>query len=199
MNEVRFSEPGDELAILTERLELRDFRGSDLADVYAFRSDPEVTRFMEFIPETWPETRTWLDKVIFHNRERPRVAYNLAIVTRTENRVIGWIGFGDSERHPGKDELGFGYALHRVCWGRGYAAEAVKAVVGFGFQQLGRRRASAWCYAENRASARVLDKAGLRLERRFVKTEPVSGETKECLEYAIHAEEWDAGTAVRPG
>lgn len=185
----------DELQLPTPCLLLRDFREEDLSDVYALRSEPEVARFMGFAPETSEQSRTWLEAVILHNQKRPREAYNLAIVHRAEQRVIGWIGIGRSGRYPDEGELGFGYMLHRAYWSQGYMPEAVRAILAFGFRALGGRRASAWCYADNRASARVLEKAGLHFVRRFHDTEPVSGQLATCLEYAILVGEWCASEA----
>ncbi len=182
-------EEHQELRIVTPRLVLRDFREEDLADVCALRSEAEVARFMDFAPETGDQSRTWLREVIFHNRQRPRRAYNLAITHGAEERVIGWIGIGRSDRYPNEGELGLGYMLHPAHWGRGYATEAIRAILDFGFGVLGGQRASAWCYAENHASARVLERAGLRFARRYRDTEPKSGQPAECLEYAIRVEE----------
>ena len=177
------------------RLVLRDFIDEDWADAHALRSDPDVARFMDHAPETLEQSRVRLTGVIFHDRKRSRVAYNLAVVHRAQGRVIGWIGIGPSSRYPGEGELGFGYMPHRAYWGQGYATEAVRTIVDFGFGALGGRRVSAWCYEENRASARVLAKAGLRFERRYRGAEPESGRPAECLEYALRREEWH--TAAR--
>ncbi len=151
---------------------------------------------MDHEPESPEQSLAWLTGVISHNRKSPRVAYNLAVVHRAEGRMIGWIGIGPSSRYPGAGEFGFGYMLHRGYWGRGYATEAVSAIVDFAFRALAARRVSAWCYVENRASARVLAKAGLRFERRYRGTEPKSGQAAWCLEYALRQEEWHA--ASRP-
>ena len=144
---------------------------------------------MDFAPESLEESRLWLDGVIFHNRVQPRKAYNLAIVDLSEIQLIGWIGIGDSERYPTEGELGIGYMVNRNYWGKGYATEAVRRITEFGFDVLHGRRISAWCYEENRASARVLAKAGLRFDRRYVDIEPKSGQSVACLEYGVSADQ----------
>jgi ribosomal-protein-alanine N-acetyltransferase len=176
-----------ELRLLTERLCLRDFAEEDLSDVHELRADPEVANFMDFAPESLAEAQVWLDGVIFHNRVQPRKAYNLAIVELSENRVIGHIGIGDSERYLTEGELSFGYMLKRNYWGKGYATEAVRRILDFGFTVLHGRRITATCNEENRASARVLEKTGLRFERRFVDSEPKSGQSAVCLEFSVSA------------
>lgn len=190
--------PPDELHLPAARLLLRDFRTEDLADVHAMRSDPEVARFvMDLTPESERRSQRWLDEIIYYNRQRPREAYNLAIVHRGDQRVIGWIGIGRSERYPAEGELGFGYLLNRDYWNQGYATEAVQTLLAHAFTALGGRRSSAYCIAENRASARVLQKAGLRFVRTFAQTDlrqlPQLA-TVTCEEYAITSEEWRAIT-----
>lgn len=180
----------EELRLPTPRLILRDFRERDLPDVFALRSAPAVARFMDFAPETRDQAQSWLDAAIAHNRQRPPRAYNLAIAHGADERAIGWIGIGPSERYPGAGELGFGYMLHPNHWGRGYATEAVRATLDFGFTARGGRRASAWCDAANRASARVLERAGLRFVRRYRERDSQGEHPTERLEYAIEAAEW---------
>jgi [ribosomal protein S5]-alanine N-acetyltransferase len=180
----------ESVRLVTPRLILRDFEDADLDDVHAFRSDPEVARFMADDVESREQAEAWLRGVIFHNRVRPRVAYNLAIELRDEGRVIGWIGIGDSERYPQPGECGFGYALNRAYWGRGYATEAAIEIVIFGFHELGAHRISAWCYEANQSSARVLAKAGLQFARRYQDVEPKSGQLAACVEYAVLLDEW---------
>jgi RimJ/RimL family protein N-acetyltransferase len=191
------------LPLVTARLLLRDFGEDDLADVCAFRSDPEVARSMlTHEPERAEQTQAWLRDLIAHSRRDPREAYSLAIVRRAEGRVIGQIGIGagPSADYPAPGEIGVGYMLRRDCWGRGYATEAARAIVDFGFAFLQAQQVSAWCFAANRASARVLEKAGLRLELREAGTEPKRGELVESLKYTIHRHEWlSSETPAAPG
>jgi RimJ/RimL family protein N-acetyltransferase len=143
---------------------------------------------MDYRPETREQARGWLDGVATHGRVRSREGYNLAVVARESGRVIGWLGFGESSRYPpGSGEVGVGYALARAAWGNGYAPEAVRAAIDYGFGVLGARRLSAWCWAENRASARVMEKCGLRLGRRYERVEPKSGLPTPCEEYELRA------------
>jgi ribosomal-protein-alanine N-acetyltransferase len=181
----------DEPVLTTTRLVLRDFVAEDLADLQAVRSDPEVAQFMDFAPETVEQSRAWLDWALAHARRRPRDGFNLAAVDRVTGHAIGWVGFGESSRYPaGTGEVGVGYMLGRADWGQGYATEAVRAVFGHCFGSMGSRRVSAWCWAENGASARVMEKVGMRLQGRVERTDPKSGAERASLEYAVRVEEW---------
>lgn len=83
--------------------------------------------------------------------------------------------------------------------GQGYATEVLRGVVAHRFGALGARRVSAWCWADNRASARVMEKAGMRLARRYERTEPKSGAPTPCLEYAVRVDEWRSGAGPGDG
>ena len=175
------------LPLATARLLLRDFGEEDWPAAHAYRADPEVTRYMlTMAPESLEQTRAWLRELRQESQRQPRRRYTLAIVLRADDRVIGQISIGPSaEDFPAEGEIGFGYMLHRDAWGQGYASEAARAIVSFGFDVLGARQVSAWCFAENRASARVLEKAGLHLALRDEDVNPKTGQPRISLKYTI--------------
>ena len=63
-------------------------------------------------------------------------------------------------------------------------------MVDFGFRELGLRRISSWCIAENTASARVLERLGFRQEVRLRQNQYFKGQWWDTLLYAVLAEEW---------
>ena len=89
----------------------------------------------------------------------------------------------------GSHEAEIGYELSPNQWGRGYATEAVAAILRFGFTELGVHRVSAWLVADNVASARVLEKNGFQLEGRLRDKERYKGRYWDVLMYARVAEE----------
>ena len=180
------------LPLATARLLLRDFGEEDWPAAHAYRADPEVTRYMLTLePEQPEQTHAWLRELRQESQRQPRLRYTLAIVLQAEDRVIGQISIGPSaEDFPAEGEIGFGYMLHRDAWGQGYASEAARAIVRFGFDVLGAQQVSAWCFAENQASARVLEKAGLHLELREEDVNPKTGQPRSSLKYTIHHAKW---------
>ena len=74
--------------------------------------------------------------------------------------------------------------------GRGYATEAARAIVRFGFIKLCLHRIWSWCIAENAGSARVLAKVGMRLEGRLRDKEYFRGRWWDTLLYAMLEQEW---------
>jgi ribosomal-protein-alanine N-acetyltransferase len=83
-----------------------------------------------------------------------------------------------------------GYELSPVHWGHGYATEAARAIVRFGFTELHLHRVWSWCIADNVGSARVLEKIGMRREGRLRDKEYFKGSWWDTLFYAILEEEW---------
>ena len=75
--------------------------------------------------------------------------------------MFGTIGAYDYEN----DRIGVGFSIVRACWGKGYATEALKAVLSYLTENESISCVSAWCAAENIASRRVLEKAGMQLVR----------------------------------
>ena len=119
---------------------------------------------------------------------KPRRRFQLAIVLRDDGRLIGNCGI---RRKPDNEwEADIGYELSPRYWGRGYATEAARAMVDFGFRHLGLRRISSWCIADNVASARVLERLGFVQEGRLRRNEFFKGRWWDTLLYAVLAEEW---------
>lgn len=84
------------------------------------------------------------------------------IVPRHLEHVTGLVGFIRWERDAAVAEIGFG--LVQALWGRGYMTEACRAVLDYGFADMGLRRIEARCQITNAASARVLEKIGMQRE-----------------------------------
>jgi RimJ/RimL family protein N-acetyltransferase len=151
--------------IPTERLTLRDFMAADEAAVHSYASDPVVTRFLIWGPNTVEDTRTFIADAMAAAQLRPRRSFDLAVVETGTQALIGGAALRLSEDDLSDGEIG--YALHRGHWSRGYGTEAAKGLLQFGFRELGLRRIMATCDPDNPASARVLQKAGLQYERRI--------------------------------
>lgn len=94
--------------------------------------------------------------------------------------VIGGISLRNIEGH--KAEIG--YWLSEKYWGRGIMTKAVKLVCGFGFGKLRLRRIYATLFSNNRASARVLEKAGFKREGLLRKLHKKDGRLVDALMYA---------------
>lgn len=172
----------------TERLILREFQKSDWKAVHEYASDPEVVRFLEWGPNTPDETVAFLDGTLACQKERPRRIFEFAIVLKSSSKLIGACGIRINDHDTMQAELG--YCYNRQYWGQGYAQEACKAVLNFGFTQLGLHRVVATCDSDNLASAGVLKKSGMRKEGYFLQERKVRGKWRDTLQFAVLASEF---------
>ena len=84
------------------------------------------------------------------------------------------------------------YKINVEHWNKGYATEAIRAVIRFGFDRLKLHRIEAGCAVENLASIRVLEKAGMTQEGRKRQILPLKTGWMDNFEYAILDVEWKA-------
>jgi RimJ/RimL family protein N-acetyltransferase len=157
-------------------------------EVHEYASDPQVVRFMSWGPNTEDETRKFIQKSIDHQKEKPRVHYSLAVVLRDRNRLIG--GCGIYESNIQGCEGWIGYCLNRQFWGQGYATEAARALLEFGFTHLNLHRIFALCDTANTASAHVMEKIGMQYEGHLRENMQCKGAWRDSLLYAILDREW---------
>lgn len=181
----------DELTLRLPRLLLRDFREDDLDAVHGYASDPEVVRYVPWGPNRLDDTRAFLREAAARRAESPRQRFMLAIVLGSEDRLIGGCGLHIAEpEHAGAF---IGYVLNRRDWGHGYAAETARGLLALGFEQLGLHRIWAVCDPANTASARVLEKIGMRREAHLREHRWEKGRWADEWLYAILEREWHRG------
>ena len=113
----------------TPRLELRDFTPADFDGILAYSADPRVTRYLFFGPRDAESTAEYLDGLLESQRETPRTRFELAVVERDTQCVIGACDLSRIER--GVFDLG--YMLGTRHWGRGYATEIARALAEAAF------------------------------------------------------------------
>jgi len=175
------------MQITTERLLLREFVESDWPAVLAYQSDPRYLRFYSWEQRMEEEVRGFVQQFIARQQEQPRCKFQLAIVL-AEGELIGNCGIRLQKVESRQGELG--YELAPSWWGHGYATEAARAMLTFGFQELSLHRIWASCVARNTASARVLERLGMHREGRLREQEWFKGRWWDTLVYGILEQEW---------
>ncbi len=145
------------LAFDTERLAGRLFRDADAADIAAIAGDVDVARMTGSIPHPYgvESAEGWI--LTHWGKRRRGVDHTFAVIRKNDGALVGSAGL--FKRRAGSMwELG--YMLGRNFWGRGYATEAARGVIAWGRAELGAEAITASVFADNPASARVLEKAG---------------------------------------
>lgn len=176
------------LPLTTDRLILRDFVPDDWREVHTYARDPAVVMYMPWGPNTEKDTKQFIRRALGYRNEDPRTHFELAIVLAEANRLIG--GCGVRLTSPTSSVASMGYCLNRELWGQGYATEAARAVLAFGFEELRPHRVFATCDPDNIASARVLEKLGMKREGRLREDVWIRDRWRDSLVYAIIEREW---------
>lgn len=172
-------------AILTERLCLRPFRREDAADYFAFAKLKDLGRNAGWKPhESIRESRYVVNQ--YHKEGNV-----LAITLKGEDRAVGTVGLHADDRRPGFGSLMLGYTLSPDYRHRGIATEATRALVKDAFERLLMPMITAYCYPENTASAKVLERNGFvyegKLRRSFLLYD---GSEQDLLCYSLTREEY---------
>lgn len=175
----------------TERLDLRPIRPDDAQDLHAYRSLPEVCRYL--YSEPLDEAAAQAYAAARAQRAALRTegdVLQLAVVVRASGLLIGDVTFVlTSVRHR---QGRIGYVFHPGHGGRGYATEAARALLALGFDTLGLHRVQAELDGRNTASARLLERLGMRREGHLRENEYLDGTWSDEVVYGLLAREWRA-------
>jgi RimJ/RimL family protein N-acetyltransferase len=178
--------------IRTERLLLRPLTADDTGGLLAYRSLPEVCRYVPFEPMTREVINErlathWARTTVTDEGQGLSLGVELAA---TVDLVGDVLLYWQSREHRGGE---IGYVFHPGHAGHGYATEAARAMLALAFDGLGLHRVMARLDERNDASAGVARRLGMRQEGRLVENEWFKGEWTTELDFAILAEEWRAG------
>lgn len=164
------------------RIAMRPFTPDDAATVEVLIDDADVAAGTLTIPHPYPKGSAlpWIEA----QGESYRAGKSLtwAVITASGDRLLGAISLRLTPAHH-RAELG--YWIARAEWGSGFATEAVRAAIAFGFDELALHRIDAHHFVENPASGRVMLKAGMSSEGRRRGAVWRDGVPRDLEEYAI--------------
>jgi RimJ/RimL family protein N-acetyltransferase len=167
---------------------LREFKEDDWPAVLAYQSDPRYLRYYEWTERSPAAVQAFVRMFLDHQQTQPRTKFQLAITLKGNGQLIGNCGI--RMETAGATEADIGYELSPLQWGQGYATEAARAMIAFGFTELRVHRIWADCVADNVGSAAVLQKVGMQLEGRLREKEYYKGRWWDTLIFAILDYEW---------
>lgn len=145
----------------TERLTLRKLLPRDKGDMFEYARDPEVTRFLTWLPHhSEAYTHSYLTYV--QSQYRAKKFYDWAVTCKDSGKMIGTCGFTNIDEKNLCGEVG--YVIAPLYQNRGLATEAVREVIRFGFEELSLERIEARYMVGNNASRAVMEKCGMSFE-----------------------------------
>lgn len=172
-----------DLIIKSKRLILRPISEMDIENVHILHSLTEVDQFNTLgIPENIEETKLLLENWIAENNKEHIQRFTFATELKTENNFIGIIGINIGKAKYKNAEVWFKFDPE--FWNKGYATEALREILNFGFTELNLHRIEAGCAVENIGSIKVLEKVGMFREAHTRKLLPLKSGWSDNYGYA---------------
>ena len=148
----------------TPRMLLRQFTEQDAHLIKDLNSDPAVVKYLhEPLLKTNEHALQVITDIILpqYKNKLGRWAMHL----KSNNEFIGWCGL---KYNAASNEIDLGYRLRQIFWGKGYATEAAKATLAYGFNTLHLKQITGTAHVENLASIKILEKIGMVFQKEGV-------------------------------
>lgn len=175
--------------LITDRLSLKPLTPADVPELFSIYRDEQAMQFMPMLPHQRVE------QTILHfqiDMSRSGAKY-WAIRLKGENRIIGIVNFLGETRFPG-----MGYIIEPASWGHGYATEASRAALDYGFHELNYDRVELWIDEANDASHRVAEKLGFQIKGRIPQKFSHRAAYHFMAVYGTMASDWLQDEVVQP-
>lgn len=180
--------------IRTERLLLRPFRDDDLPALTELHGREDVARYLYWGPRSPEEVRRVLErKMVWPAMDADGQTIDYAVELAADGTFVGDVTLILRSAPHRQGEVG--YVTHPDHAGHGYATEASRVLLRVAFEDVDLHRVVGRLEAGNVASARVLERLGLRKEAHLVENEWVKGGWQSEIVYAILRSEWRAAAS----
>jgi len=172
--------------IETERLTLRKMREEDAEAFLDIFSDPIAMQYFGGVIFDRARMDEWVRSNLEHDR---KFGFSLlSVILKESGEVIGDCGL-ETDEIDGETIVGIGFDFRRSFWGNGYATEAARAVLEYGFTEFGFDMISGWIDPNNGPSQRVAERIGMAVERYVIR-----GKKRYAL-YSIKRSDWETQQA----
>jgi [ribosomal protein S5]-alanine N-acetyltransferase len=157
------------LILETERLILRPLKLSDAQELFELNKNPNVHKYL------WQKPEEIIDESIkvIEYVQRQYAENNIgryATILKETGEFIGWTGLkfvNDHIENGNTNFYDYGYRLNEKFWNKGYATEASKAWLDYGFNTMKIDKINAYTHAENGASNHILQKVGMQFMKDY--------------------------------
>jgi RimJ/RimL family protein N-acetyltransferase len=182
--------------LVTPRLRLRPLEDADAGELFALHSNAAVLRYWD--SPAWTERgRADLFLQVCRQMAEQGTGARVAVERASDGTFLGWCNL--NQWNPDYRSASLGYIYGQAAWGRGYATEAARALLGWAYDALDLNRVQAETDTRNVASARVLEKLGFVHEGTLREDCVVNGEVSDSAVYGLLRREWQAAVPDAPG
>lgn len=176
------------VSVASQRLILRKFRPDDLAAYAAYRSRADVYRYLYAAPSSGAALEEKFARLLSAPFDNDGDDFRLAVTRKEDGVLIGDVMLKIASKAALQAEVG--YVFHPDYVGKGYATEAVAAMIATGFGTFGFHRIFARLDSRNRGSVGIVERLGFRREAHLIENDCFDGEWGDEYIYAVLAREW---------
>jgi RimJ/RimL family protein N-acetyltransferase len=176
--------------LTTQRLRLREIRPDDAEAIFAIYSDEETMHYYNETFQSLAEAETYV--ILRHDDYVQRREIRWGIARHNDDRIIGSCGFHhfDEGHYQGYYRAETGYILNRADWGQGIMAEALSAILTYGFSEMGLHRIEAVIDIANERSKNLLLKLGFQYEGNLRQRFLFRGSFEDEYYFGLLRDEW---------
>ena len=178
----------DSIQINSDRLLLRPIQMEDADFIFLYRSDDLVNQYQGWIPRTIDDVHDFITNKVSPEINQPGTWFQFVIIKKDDSELIGDIGVHFLASNSFQVEMGC--TLSQKYHGNGYATEALKSIINYLIDELGKRRIIASIDSRNQPSIRLIERLGFRKKGLIKENSEVNSEWVDDLVYAILKEEW---------
>lgn len=171
------------MTLNTERLVLRNYKLEDWERVHIYGSNPDFSKYELWGPNSLDDTHKFVGDMHKQAETNPRFKFDLAICLKDSGLLIG--GCGIRRETEQSNVANLGWAINPEFQSKGYATEAARLLIEFGFKELGLAVIYATCDTRNIASFKVMEKLGMK-KVGFIKGEKeIKGHVRDSYRYEV--------------
>ena len=182
--------------LLTPRLALRRLAPSDAEAMFEYRSRPDVARFQTWEPQSLEQVHSFVEGLLNVEPDTPGAWFQLAITLQESGLLIGDCGLHFLAEETRQAEVGI--TLAPTYQGKGYATEALEAVLDYLLVTLGKHRVCATVDPRNQPSVTLLKRVGMRQEAHLRESLWFKGAWADDLIFAVLEREWMSRKMLEP-
>jgi RimJ/RimL family protein N-acetyltransferase len=179
------------MELTTPRLQIRPIRIDDKEALYKYRSDFETCQYLSLVPENVEDVADFISETSTEINIQG-TWFQVVLIEQTYDKVIGDIGLHFLDSDTQNQQVEIGYTLDKEYRGKGYANEALTAVINYLFSHLNKHRIIASVDPTNEGSIKLIERLGFRKEAHFKESLFFHGKWVDDVIYAVLAKEWNS-------
>lgn len=166
------------------RLVLRPYRLEDFERVHAYGSLPDFSKYDVWGPNTEEDSRKFIEDAITKSTSKEAFEFEMAVCLKENGLLIGGCGIRRESEHSRVANIG--YAIDPNFQSKGYATEAARRIIEFGFSELDLAVIYATCDTRNSASYKVMENCGMKRVGHHLKHKKIRGYMRDSYRYEIY-------------